>query len=306
MVLSETHSLVQYTFVDPKRLRDAYTKLAGIPRRCLRALEQDGDAYETRIIKDAINDIDDTLNFAKSATGSLPFKTKASHALVRIEPTDNTWDNRSTELLSNFVADLMFDRINLYNTLKIRDLIDYLLRNPNTRGWGGKLFERAVHHAFRKGVEFEPEAMDDAPSLHVKIKRAESEAAGYFHTLSVRAEKESQRVGKQLLNQYLIPLSSTAETIDAVHIEEDVTVLFQMTVSPTHVLNLNGIMELTNELPAFAKKRICIVFVVPDHDTTHKPYKRQNIGIPHGVAKDVSDPVVAYKQYVYYFPLDKL
>src|SRR5258705_300477 len=70
-----------------------------------------------------------------------------------------------------------------------------------------------------------------------------------------------------------------------------------MTVSPSHSLNLNGITKLTKELPAMAKKRICIVFVVPDHETTHKPYKRQNIVIPRGVPKHVSDPVEAYNQY---------
>ena len=134
----------------------------------------------------------------------------------------------------------------------------------------------------------------------------ESEAGGYFHTLSVQADRGSQRVGEEFLNQYLISLSSTAETIDSVDILENVTVLFQMTVSPSHSLNLKGITELTNELPAFAKKRICIVFVVPDHDTTRKPYKRQTIVIPRGVPKHVSDPVVACKQYVYYFPMDKL
>src|SRR6266540_695562 len=101
--------------------------------------------------------------------------------------------------------------------------------------------------------------------------------------LSVRASKGSQKVDDKFLNQYLIPLSSTAETVDAVYISRDVTVFFQMTVSPS--LNLKGITELTNELPAFAKKRICIVFVVPDHDPTCKPYKCQKIVIPLGVPK---------------------
>jgi len=91
---------------------------------------------------------------------------------------------------------------------------------------------------------------DDAPSLLVQIKKAESEAGGYFHTLSVWADEE-------FLNQYLIPLSST------VVIFKGVTVFVQMTVSPSHILNLKGITELTNGLPAFAKNRICIVFVVP-------------------------------------------
>ncbi len=237
-----------------------------------------------------------------------PSHSKPSdHALVRMEPANDTWTNQATELLSNYVADLLFDRIDLHNTLKIRDSIDSLLRNPNARAWGGKLFERAVHRAFRKGIEFDTVAMDDeAPSLRMQIKKAERKAGGYFQTLSIRAEKGSQRVGDKFLNQYLIPLSSTAETIDAACICEDVTVLFQMTVSPSHSLNLKGITELIDELPASAKKRICIVFVVPDHETCRKPYKRQTIVIPSGVNKAVSDPVVAYKQYVYYYPLNEL
>jgi hypothetical protein len=252
------------------------------------------------IIKSAIDSIENVDDFAKLTTGPLPFKNKVSHALVRMEPINDKWDKQITNLLSDHVVDLVFDRIDLHNTLKICDSIDSVLRNPNTRSWGDKLFERAVHRAFRKGFKFEPEAMDDdAPSLLVQIKKAESEAGGHLHTLS-------KRVGEEFLNQYLIPLSSTAETIDSLDILENVTVLFQMTVSQSHSLNLKGITELTNELPAFAKKRICIVFVVPDHDTTRKPYKRQNIVIPRGVPKHVSDPVVAYKQYVYYFPMDKL
>jgi hypothetical protein len=140
----------------------------------------------------------------------------------------------------------------------------------------------------------------------VQIKKVECEAGGYFHTLSVRAKKGSQKVGEEFLSQYLIPLSSTAETVDAASISEYVTVFFQMTVSPCHSLNLKGITELTDELPASAKKRVCIVFVVPDDETTCRPYKRQNIVIPQGVSEDVSDPVVAYKQYVYYFPMDQI
>ena len=302
MVLSEIHSLVQTQFhdVDPETLRNAYTKLAGIPRRCFRVLKG-WDADDMATIKSAIDDIENIRDFAKSANGLMPFKEQTSHVLVRIEPTDDKWDNRITNLLSSYVADLVFDRIDLHDTLKIHESLDYLLRNPGARSWGGKLFERAVHHAFRKGFEFEPEAMDDdAPSLLVQIKKAESGAGGYFHTLSVRADEE-------FLNQYLIPLSSTAETIDSVYILKNITVLFQMTVSPSHSLNLKGITELTDELPAFAKKRICIVFVVPDHETTRRePYQRQKIDIPHGVPKNVSDPVVAYNQYVYYFPMDKI
>ncbi len=60
---------------------------------------------------------------------------------------------------------------------------------------------------------------DETPSLRVQTKKAGGKTGGYFHTLSVRAEKGSQK----MVNQYLIPLSPTAETIDAVYISEDVS-----------------------------------------------------------------------------------
>jgi len=40
-----------------------------------------------------------------------------------MEPTDDKWDKQITSLLSDHVANLMFDRIGL---LKIRDSIDSL------------------------------------------------------------------------------------------------------------------------------------------------------------------------------------
>jgi hypothetical protein len=134
-----------------------------------------------RNTKRAIDDIENIEDFAKSASGPMPFKTKVSHALVRMEPTDDAWDDLITNLLSDHIADLVFDRIDLHNILQIRNSIDSLLRNPNARSWGGELFERAVHRAFRNGFEFEPKAMDDdAPSLLVQIRKAESEAEGLF------------------------------------------------------------------------------------------------------------------------------
>jgi hypothetical protein len=159
-----------------------------------------------RIIMSAIDNIENIEDFAKSASGPMPFKTKASHALVRMEPTDDKWDEQITNLLSDYVADLVFDKIHLHNTLKIPDSIDFLLRKPDACSWGGKLFERAVHRAFRNGFEFEPEAMDNnykAPSLLVRIKKAESEAGGYFHTLAVRAAKGVSEGGRRVSESIL-------------------------------------------------------------------------------------------------------
>ncbi len=77
-------------------------------------------------------------------------------------------------LLSNYVADLVYERISLHNGMKICDSIDSLLSKPNAHGLGAKLFEMAVHHAFRKGITFKPLAMDGAaPSPSMRIKKAE-------------------------------------------------------------------------------------------------------------------------------------
>jgi len=67
--------------------------------------------------------------------------------------------------------------------MTIRNLIDYLLRTPKVRGWGGNLFEKAIHRRFRAGITLYPKGMDDdSPTLDITIN---PEAGGYFHTLSV-------------------------------------------------------------------------------------------------------------------------
>jgi len=260
-----------------------------------------------QIIQDAIDNIKNIQDLAQSTNGSMPFKLKTTHVLVRLEPQNATWMDHTTCMLSDYVMGLVYEKIRRNETMKIRDSIESLLRMSKACGWGDQLFEMAVHHVLRNGFTFEPKSMDArAPRLCVKIKKANLEAGGHFHKLSVHAEPGSCNVGDRFLNQYLIPLSSTAETIDSASIFKDVTVLFKITVSPSHALNLKGITELIDELPHNAKKRICIVFIVPDHNTACRPYKRQDIDVPLGVPKSVSDPVVAYNQYVYYFPMDKL
>ncbi|KIM85700.1 hypothetical protein PILCRDRAFT_341997 [Piloderma croceum F 1598] len=119
--------------------------------------------------------------------------------------------------------------------MTIRNSIDYLLRTPLAHGWGGNLFEKAIHHRFRAGITLHPKGMDDdSPTLDIKIDPVKSEADGYFYTLSVRKEAKSRKVAITFLHQYLIPLSSTVKTIDSVYISKDVTVFFQITVTPSH------------------------------------------------------------------------
>jgi len=191
--------------------------------------------------------------------------------------------------------------------MTIRNSIDCLLRTPKAHGWGENLFEKVIHRRFHTGITLHPNGMDDdSPTLDIKINPVKSEAGDYFHTLSIRKEARSHKVAITFLNQYLIPLLSTAETIDSVYISKDLTVLFQITVSLSHDLNLKGITELTDELPFEAKKRICIVFVVPDHETTMKPYKRQTIVALAGMPEDIVSKVVEYHQYVHYASMNEI
>jgi len=110
-----------------------------------------------RIIKSAIDNIENIEDFAKSASGPMPFKTKASHALVR-KPTDDKWDDQITNLLSDYVADLVFDRIHLHNTLKIRDSIDFLLRKPDARPGVGSCLRGlcTAHFAIASNLSLRP------------------------------------------------------------------------------------------------------------------------------------------------------
>lgn len=293
--------------LDDLKLLELFTKLHGIPRRCFRALSHNGEAFEMDAIQTALNEIKDFESFAYAASGHLPFTRSASHALVRIEPTNDIWGNPATALLSQYVAELVLDRVELYNAVTIWSMINTLLPHSNARGWAGSLFESAVHRKFRAGISFSPQGLDgDCPPLSIDIKATDHETDGYFYTLSIRKEARSRKVHGDFLRQYLIPLSSTAKAIDSVYISDSVTVLFQITVSPDHDLLLHGITELIDELPANAKKRICIVFVVPDHNTTLKPYRRQRIVQPagtQGTKTDVVRTVENYKQYVHYVAL---
>jgi hypothetical protein len=289
-----------------EKLLDLFTTFRGIPGRCFRALSSDGEGLEQKI-KTAINDIASIKDYAMATSGPMPFKTPMSDILVRLEPTDGEWGYPVTELLSKHVARLVFEKISLHQSITMRDSIESLLHSPRTRGWGGNLFKQAVHQQFCAGVTFHCQAMDnDSPTLDIHINQVKCVGDHYFHMISVREQARSRKVAITFSNQYLIPLSSTADTIDSVYISKDVTVLFRITVFPSHDLDLKGITEIIDELPPDAKKRICIVFVVPDHDVIVKQYKRQKIVIPAGTPSSVSTLVEQYHQYVYYFNMNEI
>jgi hypothetical protein len=91
------------------------------------------------------------------------------------------------------------------------------------------------------------------PPLKIEIREC-SDHGGYFSPLSIRACKFSDAVGAEHYHRYMIPFKKTQESIDAVLLTKDTTVLFQITVSPTHRLNLHEIIGIRNQLPANAQR----------------------------------------------------
>jgi hypothetical protein len=301
----DIYSRLRDKVVSDGKVLYAYTRFNGIPRRCFRAVLFDGEKLEDSRIEHAIVNISSFEQFVNAASGSMSFKESTSHAIVRIEPTNDSWTEHHTELLSNAVSDLVFQHIRVSEQSSLRQSIDRLLLNPNSRGYGGKMFEQAVHRRYRQGITLTPEAMSaSARALHFEILPTNDPAFGYFNTLSVGEKIYSRKVSGNYLCQYLIPLSSTAETIDAVYISTAVTVFFQITAAQTHPLNLNGITELVDELPHNAKQSVCIVFVVPD--SVKKPYQRQRIVVPPETTDEIREKVVGYHQYVIYTATDML
>jgi len=238
----------------------------------------------------------------------MPFKDAASHTLVRIEPIDGTnWTSTRTELLSDFISRRVFEWIRLYEAVKISELIMGLLRNPDARGYGGKFFQQAVHRKFRAGFSFQPTPLtENASNLSIDILKVDEEADGYFYTLSVRAKSRSRDVHAQYLRRYLIPVSKTQESVDAVWLSVHSTAFLQITVSPDHPLKLLGITALTDELPANVKKNIYIVYVVPYGDKSTEHFKQQKIISPAGMDSNIVKEVEKYPQYVYYLDLNSV
>ncbi|KDQ06536.1 hypothetical protein BOTBODRAFT_181501 [Botryobasidium botryosum FD-172 SS1] len=117
-------------------LKDAYTKLSGVPQHCFRALSPSGpDALRQQIHEieraiDAIDNINDLPRFVSSMQGYLPFRATDSHTLVRVEPAVDTgggdlewaYARRASVVMSEFVGGLVLERMRMrrYDSEKVR------------------------------------------------------------------------------------------------------------------------------------------------------------------------------------------
>jgi hypothetical protein len=221
-----------------------------------------------RKINNAIDNIRSIEDFARAMKGSLPFKQEASHNLIRTEPVPDTrWMKSRSELKSSFIAELIFQQVCLHQTIELSEDISGLLLDPDSRGHAGRLFEPAAHCTLEKGMRIEPTPITPkAPHLVFDIHKANPNINRRFYTLSVRAAPRSRTAHAKYFGQYLLPISKTQESVDAVVIYKYFTVFLQMTVTARPGIKLDGILDLLKELPSNAKKQLFIVFVLPSDD----------------------------------------
>ena len=191
-------------------------------------------------------------------------------------------------------------------SLNVSESIARALETPYARGRAGSLFEQAVHRKFRAGIRFQPEAVTaDAPPHDNNILKMD-EGDGYFYNLSVRAGNGSREVNAKYLDRYMVPILKTKESVDSVWISGLFTVLFQMTVSPTHLMKLRGIIELLAQqpqLPADAKRDVRIVFILPTKDEPTKIFTCQSIECPAGLPTSkvtIAEAADKFPRYVHY------
>jgi len=115
-------------------------------------------------IKKALDSITFLDDFARAVTGPLPFNPNTSHRLVRVEPVDTKWLTTRTEIKSNYIAELVFERIRILSKTRFLDKLMEYLADPNTHGPAGTLFEQAAHYSIRKGLTLNMAPLPRQPS----------------------------------------------------------------------------------------------------------------------------------------------
>jgi len=285
-------------------LRNAYSVFRGIPRSCFWSLDPDVLEMQKAEIKNALDSI--TLDdFAHAITGQLPFNPTSSHRLVRVEPVDNTkWLTTRTEIKSNHIAELVFERIRILTKARFLDKLMEYLADPNTHGPAGVLFEQAAHYSIRKGLTLTMAPLRSGTTLDVSIPSipVEKNEKSRYYSLSIRERSGSQKVHPDFLDIYMTPKSKIEPSIDALFISSKyITYLFQMTVSPHHPINFRGLDTVFKQLPAAAQQDVRFVFIIPAKGPSGEEYEGirtvQSIDVPQ---KADENRVKKYKQLPQY------
>ena len=230
------------------------------------------------------------------------FPSTASHLLVRVEPADDDWLTTRTELISNYIAERVFERIRMVMQARFSKKLTEYLADPDTHDIASILFEHAAHFSIRKGLTLSMTRLPSGPKLDIYIPGtpvAKKEKSHYY-SLSIREKPGSQNVHADFLNLYMTPILKSEPSVHALFISpEYITFLFQMTVSPRHPINFRGLDMIINKLPAKAQKDIRIVFITPAQGPLGEEFKAvQSIVHPHNADTEKVKRFERLPQYV--------
>ena len=293
-----------------RRLRKAYSIFRGIPRLCFRSLTPVGLDAQWAIINHALSDIKSMDNFIRATTEQLPFDTSTSHCLVRVEPTDARWLKTRTELLSDRIAELIFERIRMVTMARLSETLVQYLADPDAHGKVDILFEHAAHFAIRKGLTLTMTSLSDSKTeVCMSVPRVGKNEKSRYYSLAIREKSGSQKVHADFLDLYMTPISKTEPSIDALFISSAyTTLLFQMTVSDRHPISFRGLDKVVSNLPAKARKDIRIVFVIPARDASGKTFQgiqsTQHIDTPQLADYAKVEEFTGFSQYVCRLDID--
>jgi hypothetical protein len=264
-------------------------------------------------IKNALDSISFLEDFAHAITGQSPFNPNTSHRLVRVEPVDEKWLTTRTEIKSNHIAELVFERIRVLTKTRFSDRLMEYLADPNAHGPAGILFEQAAHYSIRKGITLTIASLPSGTTLDVSIPGipVEKNEKSRYYFLSIREKSGSQKVHPDFLDLYMTPKSKIEPSIDALFISsKNITYLFQMTVSSRHPINFRGLDMVFNRLPAAARKDVRFVFIIPAKGPSGEEYEGirtvQSIDTPQKAKKETVERFQQFPQYVCRLDMNKI
>lgn len=239
-------------------------------------------------------------NFVHATTGKLPSDSKATRHLVRVEPIDTYWKVTHTVLMSDHIAQLVFDRIRLLATVQLSDSLTRCLADPDSRGKASALYKQGAHWIFRQGGTFKLQALTKKrKSKTITLSPTGDTMLRFYYTLNIHEAPNSQSVHPTFLDLYMTPVAKTEESIDSLWIShQHVTFLFQMTVSDRHSVKFRGLDAVFSRLPAKAKREVCIVFVKPTEDGSQNRFKEQSIDISQYADADKVTQFEHFPQYI--------
>jgi hypothetical protein len=84
--------------------------------------------------------------------------------IIKINPVDDSFLTPFRELISDYIAELLFERMKTVNDAKLSETIFEKIRCPEHGRFSGILIEKAAHSTFQCGYDMVPSGITmDAP-----------------------------------------------------------------------------------------------------------------------------------------------